>query len=687
LYSDAQWLKSDGIKAEIVSIVIPVYGQLIHTACCLLSILEERRRNYRKDQVSIEIIVVDDCSPNTEETNCLRGLSQEGLIKLVSKKINSGFIDSCNAGAEAATGRVIVFLNNDVEVLDHWIEELVAPLANSNVGLVGSKLLYPDGSLQEAGGIIWSNGNAWNYGRGTADPYLPEFTYVRSVDYISGASIAVRKKDFLEVGGFSGEFRPAYCEDSDLALKIRHRLKKDVIFNPFSQIVHYEGKSCGSDLETGTKRYQVVNSKKLFRKWETTLVQYQHEDGTDIFHARGRSSAQVTVLIIDHYIPEPNRDAGSRTIDAFIQTLKRLNCRIVFWPDNLYASQYCKRLQKLGVEVIYFTQSRCPSFEEWLGENSKYIDLALISRPTQMLKYAPVLNEYVDCPIIYYGHDLHHRRVIAEHSTKGVIDNHKELEELRKEKDAWSLASLILYPTSEEVNSVREHLGPMANVQSIQAFTCTSIDEPRKIRDFEISRLPHYRLLFVGGFRHAPNVDAMVWFCKSVLPIISAKVECKLTIAGSNPCSDVLSLEGKGVKVRGFVTDEELEELYLYSDIAVVPLRYGAGIKGKVIEAFSKGIPVATTSIGLQGISWSERLAYVGDSAEEFANAVLEAMKDISTHTDRSAAITRSALSFVKAKYSVDSMDNAWRELLNRQLPSTKIGANNDLRKRCLRPI
>ncbi len=668
LYSGSTWLDSDGTKQGTVSIIIPVYGQIDHTTFCLLSIFEERRRNCHRDCIKIQVIIVDDCSPGIEEVECLKSLGKQGLIKLILKPENTGFIESCNTGAEAANGAVVIFLNNDVEVLDQWLEELIAPLENSDVGLTGSKLIYADGSLQEAGGIIWSNGNAWNYGRGSTDPYLPEYTYMREVDYISGASIAMRRKDFNEVGEFSREFKPAYCEDSDLALKIRYELGKKIIFNPFSQVVHYEGKSCGTDLQSGIKRYQIENTKRLFEKWKHILSENQLEDATDLFHARGRTSKQPTALIIDHYIPEPDRDAGSRTMYAFIKALRNLGCRIVFWPDNLYASPYCRKLQKLGVEVLYFTDKKCPDFEAWLSENSQYIDVALISRPLYMVKYGPTLKRYTNSPIVFYGHDLHHRRSKTEHSVKGIEDKSKELEELKQEKHAWSLASLILYPTIEETRIVGDHLGVNAKVKAIQAYTFETSSRSKQMLDLEKDHPGPFRLLFVGGFRHTPNVDAMIWFCQSIMPIIRSKVECILTIAGSNPSLEIQALEAEGITVTGFVSDDELERLYQNSDIAVVPLRYGAGIKGKVIEAFSRGIPVVTTRIGLQGIEWEHRLAYAGDSAEGFADAVFDAMRDITVHPDRSQCITQNALSFVKANYSDDSMVESWNEILNELL-------------------
>ncbi len=166
-----------------VSVVIPIYGQIEYTLQCLASIAANL------PSAPFEVIVVDDCSPDdpTMVLERVRG------IRLVRNAENQGFIRSCNAGANIARGKYLHFLNNDTVVTFGWLDELFRTFDEfPGTGFVGSKLIYPDGRLQEAGGIIWRDGSPWNFGR-DQDAALPVYNYAREVDYCSGASIMLPK--------------------------------------------------------------------------------------------------------------------------------------------------------------------------------------------------------------------------------------------------------------------------------------------------------------------------------------------------------------------------------------------------------------------------------------------------------------------------------------------------------------
>jgi len=211
--------------------------------------------------------VVDDGSSDTTATR----LASRDDIRYLRNPKNLGFVGSCNRGAQAAQGEFILFLNNDTVVLEGWLDHLVQTFADvPDAGLVGSKLLYPDGRLQEAGGIVWADASGWNWGR-LADPSAPEFNFMRDVDYCSGASLLIRRRLFTDLGGFDERYAPAYYEDTDLAFAVRAQGLR-VLYQPLSRVVHYEGISAGTDLTSGMKAYQVRNRERFQEKWGTALV-------------------------------------------------------------------------------------------------------------------------------------------------------------------------------------------------------------------------------------------------------------------------------------------------------------------------------------------------------------------------------------------------------------------------------
>ena len=263
-------------------------------------------------------------------------------------------------------------------VCEGWLEPLLAVFDRfPDAGLAGSKLLFPDGTLQEAGGIVWDDGSAWNYGR-SDDPDKPEYNYVRETDYISGCAILIPRALWEKLGGFDEVFAPAYCEDSDLAFRIRAAGRK-VYYCPFSEIVHLKELSLGKDVTSGIKAYQIENTKKLYERWRETLSREHFSPGAEVMRARDRSRDRKTALIVDHYIPQPDQDAGSRTMVAIIECLLYAGYIVKFWPDNLaYDPEYTASLQSLGVEVFY---GFGVSFDDWIKQNGDAISLAVLSRP------------------------------------------------------------------------------------------------------------------------------------------------------------------------------------------------------------------------------------------------------------------------------------------------------------------
>ena len=221
----------------VVSVIVPSYGKPEYTLRCLASIAAH------PPTAAIEVIVVDDATPD-DSTVCLAAVPG---IRLIINPSNLGYLRSCNAAARIAQGEFLLLLNNDTQVLPDWLDPLLLPFrSRGDVGAVGSKLLYPDGRLQEAGCIVWDDGSGWNFGR-LDSPERPAYNYLREVDYCSAASLLVPRALFNAMGGFDERYAPAYCEDSDLAFRLRERGYK-VLYQPRSRIVHHEGISYGRSL-------------------------------------------------------------------------------------------------------------------------------------------------------------------------------------------------------------------------------------------------------------------------------------------------------------------------------------------------------------------------------------------------------------------------------------------------------
>ncbi|WP_256010775.1 glycosyltransferase family 2 protein [Desertivirga xinjiangensis] len=245
----------------LVSIIIPVYNQLSYTYNCLLALSNNLPKN-----IPYEIILVDDCS--TDESYSFFSNNVIG-IRYIRNEKNQGFLLNCNQAAEKSKGSYLCFLNNDTQIKKGWIEALLNYLeSNPSAGLVGSKLIFPCGLLQEAGGIVYKNGATGRHGSLELTS-LKSFNQLKKVDYITGASIVLRKADFSALGGFDTRYIPAYYEDTDLCMAIRYKLKKDVIYVPTSEVIHFEGMSSKKD---HINQIILTNRNQFILKWKSELT-------------------------------------------------------------------------------------------------------------------------------------------------------------------------------------------------------------------------------------------------------------------------------------------------------------------------------------------------------------------------------------------------------------------------------
>ena len=592
----------------LVSIVVPVFNEYRVTMRCLKSLLENTA------DVPYEVIIADDCS--TDLTATLG--DRVDNITVVRGEKNRGFLRNCNAAATAARGRYILFLNNDTYVCPGWLAPLVDTLeSDASVGIVGPRLLFEDGRLQEAGAIMWRDGSAWNFGR-MDDPDKPEYNYRREVDYVSGACLLVRAQLWQQLAGFDERYVPAYYEDSDLAFAARDAGYK-VVYQPLSVVFHFEGLSNGTDLGSGVKQHQVSNQARFREKWQRELDAFHFPNAEHVFLARDRSRHQRCVLFIDHYVPHYDKDAGSRSTFMYVQLMLELGYRVLFLGANFFPHKpYTQTLQQLGVEVLV-GEHMARNQDRWLRDNAAYIDVIYLHRPHVAEQFLPSLERLKTRPrIVFFGHDLHYLRIGREYGVVGDEQLRRSAEKWRRREYAvFDRVDKIYYPSQVEVDEILAQR-PDLDVRAIPLY---AFDEGLAATyDFAATS----DILFVGGFNHPPNVDAVCWFVESVLPLVRQhRPGIRLHVVGSNPTEAVQDLHGEHVLVYGYLSDEELDSLYRQVRQVVVPLRFGAGVKGKVLEAIRKNLPVVTTSIGAEGIPAADSVLTVADSAEAFAASVV----------------------------------------------------------------
>lgn len=600
-------------EAPVASVMIVAWRR----APYLLACLEALEASVAK--VAYEVIVVLN-EPAPQLVTEVRSRVRNAV--LLESSANLGFAGAMNLAARHARGDYLVLLNDDTEVERGWLESLVETAERRhNAGAVGSTMRFPDGSIQEAGSILWRDGSTLTVGRGLADNR--RFDFERQVDFASGGSLLVRRAIWESLGGLSEDYYPAYYEDTDLCLRIR-ALGYEVWYQPRSRLMHHESTSTNLSF----RNYLFEKNKHILcQKFSDVLaerVEAAPWDARAIEEAVWRAmGSPEPVLLIDDQLPVPAKGSGMPRMAEVVASLQATGRYHVSVYTSLVDGSVDNDLMcRLGVAVVD------EPLEEHLAGRWRPYSAAIFSRPHNYERFAPLLRQAMPrTALIYDAEALFHRRIEREAALHGESEHGRHLRQVAaamRETEAAIAgdADFVVAISEDEADELRRSArcpvrvhGPL--LEGI-APTPASFAERADIT-------------LVAGWAAgpgSPNADGLFWFARDVMPRILGRVpSARLLVTGSAPPEQLLRLAGPAIVFVGAV--EDLAEHYGKVRVVIVPMRFGAGVKNKTMEALQFGVPTVSTTVGAEGMPLTDPDALlVADLGATFADCVATLLED-----------------------------------------------------------
>ena len=605
-----------------VSIIIPVYNQISFTLNCLYSIYQH------EDDIAKEIIVVDDAS--TDETGQI--LSQIPGIKLISNAENIGYLRSVNLAIKQAAGDYIYVLNNDTKVQNGYLTSFLEVFkTRENVGAVGSKLIFPNNELQEAGCLVFKNKMIVNRGAGQSID-APQFNFLRKVDYVSGCSLLFKRLNAAgQLNLYDEIYAPAYFEENDFCMKLKHEQGLDTYYQPRSEVIHFENVSYSS-ANLAKESLMARNSTIFFERWQNKLEE-TWLPGDKFYRVNDNAAYCKSILITEEYMPKFDQDSGSNRFTEIVKILVKNNHKIYllikneFWEGD---TEYIKQFQDLGVEILqdYVTPGgKIVRKSAQLSQIKNTVDFIWIFRPEGYEYYLDFIKPVgFKAKVIYDTVDLHYLRFDREkeYFTKDKKTLKKEQKVCRLEQSALKAADVVIAISDQEKETLEktglyaEKIAVVSNIHSLKTHLGTKAFSERE------------GLIFIGGYNHKPNVDAVLYLYQQIMPLVwKQNSGIKVFIVGHNVPPELEALHSENFVILGY--QKSIDNLFLSAKAMVAPLRYGAGVKGKIGQALEFGLPVISTTIGIEGMRLesgvSALVAEVSDP-ETFAKHILHLYED-----------------------------------------------------------
>ncbi len=333
-----------------------------------------------------------------------------------------------------------------------------------------------------------------------------------------------------------------------------------------------------------------------------------------------KSTSKPTILIIDGWVPTPDKDSGSMRMANLMQLLVDIGWHVVFCPLNMrHEGRYTDDLQSIGVEAWY--QPYLNNFNEFLGHHGQRFQTVILSRHQtagELLKM--VRHHCPDAQVIFDTVDLHYLREQREAELENSLQLKRIAEQTKRQELGIIADADLTLVVSKAEQALLAEVTPDNRVEILSNIHITH----GRRKDF----LDRKDIVFVGGFQHPPNVDAVRWLCNDIWQLIAAQLpDVKLHIIGSKMPDEIIEFANDQIITHGYV--ENLEFFHDNCRLSLAPLRYGAGVKGKINSAMSYGLPVVATTTAVEGMDLHhERQVLIGDQSESFAAAVVRLYTD-----------------------------------------------------------
>jgi glycosyltransferase involved in cell wall biosynthesis len=577
--------------------------------------------------------------------------------KVFLNETNRHFVRGCNQAAKHATGDYVLFLNNDAQLLPGSLETAVATIErDERVGVVGGRIICLDGTLQEAGSIVWNNGSCLGYGRGD-NPYAPAYMFRRDVDYCSAVFLLTRRRLFEQLGGFDEDFIPAYYEDSDYCLRLRQQGYRTV-YEPAARVNHFE---FGSSSHEGAMALMAKNLRIFKEKHADRLARHLPPDLDNVLVARHADYTAPRILFIDDRIPHPFLGAGHPRANIILWIFVRLGAMVTFYPTVASDESWAEVYADVPRETEFIIGANRETLSAFLRERAGYYDTIFVSRPHNMETLSATYHEVPDLfpgvRIIYDAEAIFALRELARERLLGQsVSTDREQQIVQAELSLADIAHDIVVVSEAEKLYFLEQGFPRVHVLGHALAAAPTLAE----------FADRQNVLFVGAIHGelSPNEDSVEWFVRDIFPRIRSALgdeQFEFHVVGYNTSKTIANLACTDVKIVGRV--ESLIPYFDKARIFVAPTRFAAGLPIKIYDAAAHGVPIVATQLVADQLGWEaneELLIAETNDPEAFA------AECVRLYSDRELwqRLRANAIKRIETECSLQAFENALGKIL-----------------------